>query len=126
MTWKELLNQGRVERIPGTREEFAQLRAVAERSPADARLKGMSVDGRFGHAYEAARALASMVIRAAGYRVRVHGGGHYNTFLALEAADAELFAEQAAPTKMEGFYSCRVTPGHNAQRSHGNSALLNT
>ena len=28
--------------------------------------------------------------------MRVHGGGHYNTFLALEAADPKLFARQAA------------------------------
>jgi len=36
------------------------------------------------------------VIRAAGYRVRGHGGGHYNTFLALEASDSKLFARYAA------------------------------
>ena len=69
---------------------------MAQRSLADARLEGISTDGKFGHAYDAARALATMVVRAAGYRVRVHGGGHYNTFLALEAADPKLFARQAA------------------------------
>jgi hypothetical protein len=37
-----------------------------------------------------------MVIRATGYRVRAHGGGHYNTYLALEAADPKLFARHAA------------------------------
>ena len=37
-----------------------------------------------------------MVVRAAGYRVRSHGGGHYNTFLALEAADPKLFTRHAA------------------------------
>ena len=96
MTWKELLEQGRVERRPGKSRELKELRAVAERSLGDARLEGISIDGKFGHAYEAARALATMVIRAAGYRVRAHGGGHYNTFLALEAADPKLFARQAA------------------------------
>ncbi len=102
MTWKELLEQGRVEKRPGTKEELAQLRAVAERSLADARLEGISVDGRFGHSYEAVRALATMVVRAAGYRVRAHGGAHYNTFLALEAADAKQFAKLA-----EYFNVCR-------------------
>ena len=96
MTWKELLEQGRVERRPAKEQELKELRAVAERSLADARLEGISIDGRFGHAYEAARALSTMVVRAAGYRVRSHGGGHYNTFLALEAADPKLFARRAA------------------------------
>jgi hypothetical protein len=35
------------------------------------------------------------VIRASGYRVKSASGGHYHTFLALDAADAN-FAEQAA------------------------------
>jgi|SRR5580765_2047962 len=95
MTWKELLDQGRVERRATTGQELVELHAVAQRSLADARLDGISTDGRFGHAYEAVRALATMVVRAAGYRVRGHGGGHYNTFLALETADSKLFAKNA-------------------------------
>jgi len=35
-----------------------------------------------------ARTLSSMIVRAAGYRPRTVGG-HYNTFLALEAADRQ-------------------------------------
>src|SRR5438094_9536989 len=96
MTWKDLLEQGRVERKTARKPELQELRAVARRSLGDARLDGISVDGKFGHAYEAARALATVVIRAAGCRVRAHGGAHYNTFLALEAADPELFARHAA------------------------------
>src|SRR5438045_3340120 len=75
MTWKELLEQGRVERRPTTKLELEELRAVAQRSLGDARLDGISVDGKFGHAYETARALATVVVRAAGCRVRAHGGG---------------------------------------------------
>jgi len=37
-------------------------------------------------AYNAARTLATVAIRAAGYRVKQFGGLHYNTFLALPAA----------------------------------------
>ena len=55
MTWKELLEQGRVERSPGTKLELEELRAVAQRSLADARLEGISTDEKFGHAYDAAR-----------------------------------------------------------------------
>jgi len=95
MTWKELLAQGRVERRPASKEELHELRSLVERSLADARLEGLSTDGKFGHAYEAARALSTMVVRASGYRVRAHGGGHYNAFLALEAADIRRFARHS-------------------------------
>ncbi len=36
--------------------------------------------------YNAARLHAVRAIRAAGFRVKQQGGGHYNTFLALEVA----------------------------------------
>jgi hypothetical protein len=41
---------------------------------------------RFILAYDAARTLSLMIVRAAGYRPKTVGG-YYNTFLALEAAD---------------------------------------
>ena len=40
MTWKELLDQGRVERRATTRQELVELHAVAQRSLADARVPG--------------------------------------------------------------------------------------
>jgi hypothetical protein len=40
-------------------------------------------------AYDAARALSMIIVRASGYRPRTVGA-HYNTFLALEAADLHL------------------------------------
>ena len=95
MPWEELLKQGRVERAPSRKAELAELRSVAKRSLADARLKGLSIDGKYGHAYDAARALATMVVRAVGYRVRTHRGAHFNTFLALEAADPVQFGRYA-------------------------------
>ena len=63
------------------------LRAVVHRNIADAQVRRVSDDGRFGHAYDAARILANIVVRATGHRVKSDGGGHYNTFLALKAAD---------------------------------------
>ena len=40
------------------------------------------------------RSLSLMIVRASGYRPKT-AGGHYNTFLALEAADALRFAQMA-------------------------------
>jgi hypothetical protein len=96
MTWKELLAQGRVEQRAASGEEVRELRSLVERSLSDSRLKGLSTDGKFGHAYDAARALSTMIVRASRYRVRGHGGAHYNTFLALEAVDPRLFGRFSA------------------------------
>lgn len=87
MTWKQLLAENRVAAEPTSRGEIQDLRAVVHRNLADAQIKKLSDDGRFGHAYDAARILANMVVRSSGYRVKSEGGGHYNTFLALKAAD---------------------------------------
>ncbi len=69
---------------------------MAERNLADARIEALSTDGKFGHAYEAARALATVVVRASGYRVKSAGAAHYSTFVALEVADPRRFARHAA------------------------------
>lgn len=52
-------------------------------------------------AYDAARTLSLSIVRAAGYRPR-SVGGHYNTFLALEAADPAFAALSAY------FEACRT------------------
>jgi hypothetical protein len=59
---------------------------LANRNLQDAALLGLSADGRFSMAYNAARTLATIAIRAAGYRVKQSGGAHYTTFLALPLA----------------------------------------
>lgn len=61
---------------------------MVHRNLSDAHIRKLSDDGRFGHAYDAARILANIIVRASGYRVKGEGGGHYNTFLALKAADS--------------------------------------
>jgi hypothetical protein len=52
-------------------------------------------------AYDAARTLLLMVVRAAGYRPR-SAGAHFHTFAALEAADQAFVAISAY------FDSCRI------------------
>lgn len=47
-------------------------------------------------AYNAARTLATVAIRSAGYRIKQFGGAHYNTFLALPLAMGPSFDMLAA------------------------------
>jgi hypothetical protein len=94
VTWKQLLAENRVAAEPTSPTEIKDLRGVVRRNLADAQIKKLSDDGRFGHAYDAARILANIIVRASGFRVKSDGGGHYNTFLALKAADS-IFARKA-------------------------------
>lgn len=55
--------------------------------------QGLSDEQRFLIAYDAARTLALMIVRASGYRPKKLGG-HYNTFVALSASDLS-FAQTA-------------------------------
>lgn len=94
MTWKQLLAENRVAAEPTSPTEIKDLRAVVHRNLADAQIRKLSDDGRFGHAYDAARIPANIIVRATGHRVKSDGGGHYNTFLALKAVDPA-FAKKA-------------------------------
>jgi len=91
MTWAKLLADNRVTALPPNKAELDNLRSIVARSLKDVTAVGLSADYRFVMAYDAARTLSLLVVRAAGYRPRTVGG-HYNTFLALEAADPSFAA----------------------------------
>ena len=96
MTWTEFENQRRVAKEPTTKSEIDELRALAERNLKDAALPQLSADGRFSMAYDAARTLTNVTIRASGYRMKQMGGAHYNTFLALPVAMGTAYDTLAA------------------------------
>lgn len=95
MTWSELLANRRVAGEKSSKQEVDELLALVARNLKDASASGLSSDGQYEFAYNAMRTLATIVIRACGYRVKSSAGGHYFTFLALEAADPA-FAGQSA------------------------------
>jgi hypothetical protein len=95
MSWAKLLASNRVTQQPSAKAELDSLRSIVARCFSDVTAKGLSADARFIMAYDAARTLSVMIVRAAGYRPR-SVGGHYNTFLALEAADPPAFAALSA------------------------------
>jgi hypothetical protein len=101
MSWTRLLANNTVTALPPNKTELDKLRALAARSLNDVAVPGLSVDMQFILAYDAARTLSLMIVRAAGYRPRTVGG-HYNTFLALEAADPAFAALSAY------FDGCRI------------------
>ncbi|HEX5244143.1 MAG TPA: hypothetical protein VFW23_12845, partial [Tepidisphaeraceae bacterium] len=86
MTWAKLLADNRVSREAPSKSELDNLRSIVKRCLSDVKAPGLSADARFVMAYDAARTLSLIIVRSEGYRPR-SVGGHYNTFLALEAAD---------------------------------------
>jgi hypothetical protein len=90
MNWTTLLGEKRVAAEPSSKSELDNLRSIVARCLSDIHVPGLSDEQRFIIAYDAARTLALMIVRAAGYRPK-KVGGHYNTFAALEAADAPAF-----------------------------------
>ena len=81
------------------------LRSLVARSLRDVAVSGLSHDTRFVLAYDAARTLSKMLVRAEGYRPGSNGG-HYNTFRALAEVDPS-FAELSAY-----FDACRINRNH--------------
>ena len=105
MSWGKLLADNRVTAEPPSKAELDSLRSIVTRSLKDVTATGLSADTRFVLAYDAARTLSLIIVRAEGYRPR-SVGGHYNTFLALGEADPAFNALSAY------FDGCRMKRNH--------------
>lgn len=94
MSWTRLSTDKKVVAEPPSKLELDNLRSIVIRRLKDVAVHGLSTDARFIMAYDAARTLSLIAVRAAGYRPKTIGG-HYNTFLALEMVDPA-FADLSA------------------------------
>lgn len=86
MTWQDWLMQGNVERRAPDANELQDLLKAARRQIEDANVPGLSAEARFQLAYTGVLALATAVIRAAGYRLRSGEGHHRRSFEAASLA----------------------------------------
>jgi len=82
MSLRDWLSDGRLRRHQTSPTEIADLFRVVDRDLADAGVPGLSSDRRFATAYNAALQLATIVVRAAGYRPS-GVGHHWMTFQLL-------------------------------------------
>ncbi len=76
MSLEQWYRNGWLQRSEPTIAETQQLFRVVDRSLSDAQAQGLSADGRFQHAYDAALQLCMIPLHAAGFRVR-KGEGHH-------------------------------------------------
>ena len=65
MSWAKLLASNRVTQQPSAKAELDSLRSIVARCFSDVAAKGLSTDARFIMAYDAARTLSVMIVRAA-------------------------------------------------------------
>ena len=64
MSWAKLLASNRVTQQPSAKAELDSLRSIVARCFSDVTAKGLSTDARFIMAYDAARTLSVMIVRA--------------------------------------------------------------
>jgi hypothetical protein len=102
VTLRELLVDGRVREQAPSAKEVRDLLTVVDRDLRDASVKGVSVDGRFQHAYQAARQASTVVLRASGYRTAIKDA-HWVAFHVLP----ELMGPDVAET-VDYFEACRT------------------
>ncbi len=88
MNWTKLLADKRVATEPPSKSELDDLRAMAGQNLKDAQVTIISAQGRYEFAYNAARLMATIVVRASGYRVIAKNGHHYFTLQAPAANPA--------------------------------------
>jgi hypothetical protein len=82
---QRFLDSGRLKEQATSKSEIESLLNVVDRDLADASVHGLSADRRFATAYNAALQLATIVLRAEGYRTS-GVGHHWTTFAVLPDA----------------------------------------
>lgn len=78
-----------------TLSEITQLFAVVDREISDASVVGLSVDGKFMHAYDAALNLCTIALRSSGFSVVKGQGHHKKTIEALPLCLGKTYADIA-------------------------------
>ena len=76
MSLEQWLQNAWLQRSEPTVPEIQQLFRVVDRSISDAQVQGLSAEGQFQHAYDAALQLCMIALRALGFQVR-KGEGHH-------------------------------------------------
>src|SRR5437867_9928380 len=76
MSLEQWSRNGWLQQDDATVAEIQQLFEVVDRDLADAQATGLSADGRFQHAYDAALQQCMIALRACGYRMP-KGSGHH-------------------------------------------------
>ena len=81
MSLQNWLQIGHLSNHQGTVAEVRNLLGVVDRELADASVSGLSDDGRFTHAYDAALLLCKLALHASGFEVHKREPGHHSLWI---------------------------------------------
>ncbi len=84
MSLEKWVEYGWLRQEPTSSDEIKSLLGIVERSLADAKVDAVSTDLRFIAAFNAALCIATMALRANGYRTVTQAGHHVKTIESLE------------------------------------------
>ena len=101
MSLKDWLAKGALRTHKPSKKEIAGLLALADRSLADAGIGGLSAEGRFQFAYNAALTIATAALHAAGHRTNSNAPGHHA--ITVESIEHTFGADAALVRKFDGF-----------------------
>lgn len=108
-----MLGEKRVAAEPTSKKELDDLRTMVATNLKDAHVAAISAQGRYEFAYNAARLMATVIVRASGYRVIAKNGHHYYTFQSLQAADPSfvkmaIYFDNARDTRNDFSYDAPI------------------
>ena len=95
MSLEQWSRNGWLQQSDATLAETQQLLRVVDRDLSDAHATGLSADGQFQHAYDAALQLCMIALRACGYRVKKGQGHHKYGIDSLRYTLGEQWSETA-------------------------------
>jgi|SRR5579871_2174084 len=75
------LEKGHVTKFQATVAEVRSLLGVIDREIADASVAGLSEEGRFTHAYDAALLLCKLALHASGFQLHKRAPGHHSLWI---------------------------------------------
>jgi hypothetical protein len=106
-TW---LQNGHLRRHEATVAEVRQLFGLIDRELSDAAVSGLSTDGQFMHAYDAAYQLCRLALHVSGYEVAKGPGHHSMTInslrftLGAEQIDNEIYLSKCSRQRNQTLY----------------------
>lgn len=101
MSLDNLVKIGKLHRHQPARDEIQRLLRGLDRSLADAQIESLSNEGRFASAYDALLRVATIALRAAGYRTSAEQPGHHA--ITLRALPLTLGIEPELTMRLDAF-----------------------
>lgn len=101
MSLDNLVKIGKLHRHEARRDEIQRLLRGLDRSLADAQVQGLSNEGRLASTYDALIRIATIALRAAGYRTNPEQAGHHA--ITLQSLPLTLGVERELSVQFDAF-----------------------